>query len=77
MVYPDTCFIGDSGAFLCIPMKTGVKSEHCEPHDVRSRFGPRERYAGPKNIPHRDYAYLLGPRNSSQGPQSRGGGLTC
>ena len=22
-------FIGDSGAFLCTPMKIGVKSEHC------------------------------------------------
>jgi hypothetical protein len=32
--------IGDSGAFLCIPMKIGVKSEHCrppfyaQPHDL-------------------------------------------
>jgi hypothetical protein len=29
MVYPGTLFIGDSGVFLCIPMKIGVKSEHC------------------------------------------------
>jgi hypothetical protein len=29
MVHPGTLFIGDSGAFLCIPMKIGVKSEHC------------------------------------------------
>jgi hypothetical protein len=29
MVYPGTLFIGDSGAFLRIPMKVGVKSEHC------------------------------------------------
>jgi hypothetical protein len=29
MVYPDTLFIGDNGAFLCIPIKIGVKFEHC------------------------------------------------
>jgi hypothetical protein len=29
MVYPGTLFIGDSGAFLCISKKIGVKSEHC------------------------------------------------
>jgi hypothetical protein len=28
MVHPGTLFIGDSGAFLCIPIKTGVKFEH-------------------------------------------------
>jgi hypothetical protein len=28
MVHPGTLFIGDSGAFLCIPMTIGVKSEH-------------------------------------------------
>jgi hypothetical protein len=29
MVYPGTLFIqGDNGAFLCIPMKIGVKFEH-------------------------------------------------
>jgi hypothetical protein len=31
MVHPGTLFTGDSGAFLCIPMKTGVKFEHCGP----------------------------------------------
>jgi hypothetical protein len=30
MVYPGTLFIGDNGAFLCIPMKIGVKFEHCK-----------------------------------------------
>ena len=30
MVCPGTLFIGDNGAFLCIPMKIGVKFEHCE-----------------------------------------------
>jgi hypothetical protein len=30
MMHPGTLFIGDSGAFLCIPMKVGVKSEHCD-----------------------------------------------
>jgi hypothetical protein len=32
LVYPGTLFIvlGDNGAFLCIPMKTGVKFEHCD-----------------------------------------------
>jgi hypothetical protein len=29
MVCPGTLFIGDNGAFLCIPMKIGVKFEHC------------------------------------------------
>ena len=29
MVCLGTLFIGDNMAFLCIPMKTGVKSEHC------------------------------------------------
>jgi hypothetical protein len=28
VVHPGTLFIGDSGAFLCIPMKIGVKFEH-------------------------------------------------
>jgi hypothetical protein len=28
MVYPGNLFIGDNGAFLCIPMKIGVKFEH-------------------------------------------------
>jgi hypothetical protein len=28
MVYPGTLFVGDNGAFLCIPMKIGVKFEH-------------------------------------------------
>jgi hypothetical protein len=28
MVYPGTLFIGDNGAFLCIPMKIGVRFEH-------------------------------------------------
>jgi hypothetical protein len=28
MVYPGTLFIGDNGAFLCIPMKLGFKFEH-------------------------------------------------
>jgi hypothetical protein len=28
MVHPGTLFIGHNGAFLCIPMKIGVKSEH-------------------------------------------------
>jgi hypothetical protein len=28
MVCPGTLFIGDDGAFRCIPMKIGVKSEH-------------------------------------------------
>ena len=27
-MYPGTLFIGDNGAFLCIPMKIGVKFEH-------------------------------------------------
>ena len=27
MVYPGTLFIRDNGAFLCIPMKMGVKCE--------------------------------------------------
>jgi hypothetical protein len=26
---------GDNGAFLCIPMKTGVKVEHCKPCAAR------------------------------------------
>jgi hypothetical protein len=38
MVHPGTLFIGDSGAFLCIPMKIGAKSEHCG-HKHSSRAG--------------------------------------
>jgi hypothetical protein len=30
MVCPGTLFIGDDGAFLCIPMKKEVKLEHCD-----------------------------------------------
>jgi hypothetical protein len=30
MAYPGTLFTGDSGAFLCIPMRIGVKFEHCK-----------------------------------------------
>jgi hypothetical protein len=29
MVHPGTLFIRDNGAFLYIPMKIGVKFEHC------------------------------------------------
>jgi hypothetical protein len=28
-VHPGDLSIGDNGAFLCIPMKIGVKFEHC------------------------------------------------
>jgi hypothetical protein len=28
VVYPGTLFIGDNGAFLCIPMKMGLKFDH-------------------------------------------------
>ena len=31
MVHPDSLSIGDNGAFPCIPMKIGVKFEHCGP----------------------------------------------
>ena len=31
MVYPGTLFIGDNGAFLCMPTKTGVKFERRAP----------------------------------------------
>jgi hypothetical protein len=34
-VYPGTLFIGDSGAFLCIPMQIGVKFEHCNDDHAR------------------------------------------
>jgi hypothetical protein len=34
MVYPGTLFIGDNGAFLCIPMQIGVKFEHYAWHLV-------------------------------------------
>jgi hypothetical protein len=35
MVYTGTLFIGDNGAFLCIPMKIGVKFEHSKLVDYR------------------------------------------
>jgi hypothetical protein len=31
MVCPGTLFIGDNGAFLCAPVKVGVKFEHWRP----------------------------------------------
>jgi hypothetical protein len=37
MVYPGTLFIGDNGAFLCIPMKIGVTFEHRRAPDPRRR----------------------------------------
>jgi hypothetical protein len=40
MVYPGTSFIGDNGAFLCIPMKIGVKFEHCAQPRLCSRGAP-------------------------------------
>jgi hypothetical protein len=48
MVHPGTLFIGDSGAFLCIPMKIGVKSEHPRPAaEPRRRPRGRARAARP------------------------------
>jgi hypothetical protein len=35
MVYPGTLFIGDNGAFLCIPMKIGVRFEQYVPGEER------------------------------------------
>jgi hypothetical protein len=40
MVYPGTLFIGDNGAFLCIPMKIGVKFERRAPWWVATPIAP-------------------------------------
>jgi hypothetical protein len=53
MVHPGTLFIGDSGAFLCIPMKIGVKSEHWRTEPPRRprltvRVGPAARALQPR-----------------------------
>jgi hypothetical protein len=41
MVYPGTLFIGDNRAFLCIPMKIGVKFEHWRETGPRGRTPAR------------------------------------
>jgi hypothetical protein len=53
MVYPGTSCgtlfhlgLGDSGAFLCIPMKIGVKSEHYKSPSVYERQPCNERAQG-------------------------------
>jgi hypothetical protein len=39
-VYPGTLFIGGNGVFLCIPMKIGVKFEHCAVRLATCRGAP-------------------------------------
>jgi hypothetical protein len=51
MVYSGTLFMGDNGAFLlvclCIPMKIGVKFEHCAGRGRRTNgFSDRGLHAG-------------------------------
>jgi hypothetical protein len=51
MVYPVTLFIGDNGAFLCIPMKIGVKFEHCAVRNCAESSGPERTAAGMPGSP--------------------------